>query len=401
MAKRITVVVSQGQSANPQKRQLEEDIVANLLGERGIEVTVIPHLYDLAPESTGMLCLSGISGDMIVLSWLFPRAAHWTLDRGGVRGHFGATLLKSDEDDEDLDDEEDSAEAEATDETVERVGPRNLPPRTIYHLDLRAAAAVGAYLDEIRRIAREATVETVNLLGWTQPTAKPPAPASPAEPTVAPVTFGFGPVPFAETPATSAGSLTGESATVIPNPQSAIPNPQSAIPDPTSAVATVGEAPPSPGPIRVEETPARRWYPVIDYSRCTNCMECIDFCLFGVYGVDRVDTILVEQPDNCRKGCPACSRVCPENAIIFPQHKSPAIAGSPDENAGGLKIDLSQLFGAPNAIEIAAQERDVELVATGRDAVGLSVGIPKRQTGKPQGPKDDLDKLMDQLDLDL
>ena len=39
------------------------------------------------------------------------------------------------------------------------------------------------------------------------------------------------------------------------------------------------------------------------------------------------ETILVEQPDNCRKGCPACSRVCPENAIIFPQHKTPAIAG--------------------------------------------------------------------------
>jgi ferredoxin len=131
-------------------------------------------------------------------------------------------------------------------------------------------------------------------------------------------------------------------------------------------------------------------------------MECIDFCLFGVYGVDGAETILVEQPDNCRKGCPACSRVCPENAIIFPQHKAPAIAGSSIENAGGLKIDLSQLFGAPSAIEIAAQERDVELVAVGRDAVGLTVGIPKRQADKPDEPKDELDKLMDQLDdLDL
>jgi MinD superfamily P-loop ATPase len=155
-------------------------------------------------------------------------------------------------------------------------------------------------------------------------------------------------------------------------------------------------------PTRIDEAPARRWYPVIDYSRCTNCMECIDFCLFGVYGVDGAETILVEQPDNCRKGCPACSRVCPENAIIFPQHKTPAIAGSAVENAGGLKIDLSQLFGAPSAIEVAAQERDTELVAAGRDAVGLTVGIPKRQAGKEQGPKDDLDKLLDQLDdLDL
>jgi hypothetical protein len=32
----------------------------------------------------------------------------------------------------------------------------------------------------------------------------------------------------------------------------------------------------------------------------------------------------------------------------------------------------------------------------------MSVGIPKRQVGKPQGPKDDLDNLMDSLDaLDI
>ena len=89
---------------------------------------------------------------------------------------------------------------------------------------------------------------------------------------------------------------------------------------------------------QIEEQTARRWYPVIDFSRCTNCMECIDFCLFGVYGVDRAETILVEQPDNCRKGCPACSRVCPENAIIFPQHKTPGIAGSP--SAGGDRLQV-------------------------------------------------------------
>jgi NAD-dependent dihydropyrimidine dehydrogenase PreA subunit len=81
----------------------------------------------------------------------------------------------------------------------------------------------------------------------------------------------------------------------------------------------------------IDDPAPRRWFPVIDYSRCTNCMECIDFCLFGVYGIDARETILVEQPDNCRKGCPACSRVCPENAIMFPQHKAPAIAGA----AGG------------------------------------------------------------------
>jgi len=150
------------------------------------------------------------------------------------------------------------------------------------------------------------------------------------------------------------------------------------------------------------KTPDRRWYPVIDYSRCTNCMECIDFCLFGVYGVDKIDRILVENPDSCRKGCPACSRVCPEHAIIFPQHKTPAIAGDAVAGPGALKIDLSRLFGGPSAVEIAALERDGELVAVGRAAVGLTVGIPKRQEGKAKQPKDDMDKLADALDdLDI
>ena len=134
-------------------------------------------------------------------------------------------------------------------------------------------------------------------------------------------------------------------------------------------------------------------------------MECIDFCLFGVYGVDRIDTILVEEPDNCRKGCPACSRVCPENAIMFPQHKTPGIAGSHEASAS-LKIDLSQLFGAPtdgkSAIEVAALERDEQLAMAGRDTVGMSVGIPKRQDAGSDGPKDDLDDLVDELnDFDL
>ena len=87
MPPRVTVVVSQGQSLNPAKRGLEEDIVAGLLGQAGVDVTVVPHLYDLQPDGTGVLCLQGITGHMILLSWLFPRAARWTLDRHGVHGH--------------------------------------------------------------------------------------------------------------------------------------------------------------------------------------------------------------------------------------------------------------------------------------------------------------------------
>tara|TARA_B100001939_G_scaffold342173_1_gene352936 strand:- start:468 stop:1175 length:708 start_codon:yes stop_codon:yes gene_type:complete len=141
------------------------------------------------------------------------------------------------------------------------------------------------------------------------------------------------------------------------------------------------------------EDTRRRWYPVIDYTRCTNCMECIDFCLFGVYGVDALDRILVEEQDNCKKGCPACSRVCPENAIIFPHHKTPAIAGA-DGEVGGIKIDLSKLFGGDDglsAIDMAVKERDRELILDGREAVGTSVGLRERE-------RDEYDDLMDELD---
>src|SRR5262249_9801830 len=162
------------------------------------------------------------------------------------------------------------------------------------------------------------------------------------------------------------------------------------------------KATPSFAPDQLLAQPGRRWYPVIDYSRCTNCMQCPDFCLFGFYGVDSRDRILVESQDSCKKGCPACSRVCPEHAIIFPDYKTPAIAGAAVGAVTGLKIDLTKLFGGGDAITIAAQERDRELVADGRAAVGLTVGIPQRPADKVQGPKDDLDKLMDSLDaLDL
>src|SRR5688572_12895348 len=109
MAKRIAVVLSQGQSQHPAKRQLEEDIAAALLMEPGIDLVIVPHLYDLKPDGTGTLALTNIKGNMIVLAWLFDRATRWTLDRMGIRGKEGTSLLKSA--DESEEDDEDSEEA--------------------------------------------------------------------------------------------------------------------------------------------------------------------------------------------------------------------------------------------------------------------------------------------------
>jgi Pyruvate/2-oxoacid:ferredoxin oxidoreductase delta subunit len=340
---RLTVVLSQAQGKNPAKRSLEEAIVAALIMEPGLDVSVIPYLYDLDAEHTGRLFLESVQGDMVVLAWNFPRAAFWLLDRDGIKGHFGGTQLKPSAD---LDEDEEEA---GEPEPPKGIGSVDVPDRWIYCLDLRDFNTHPPYVEEVRRIAAECRERR----------EARQRERSAANPTL--VQLG--------------GLVTGDGNGEQPDPRFA--------------------------PEQLLTAPQRRWYPVIDYSRCTNCMECLDFCLFGVYGVDGQDRILVENQDSCKKGCPACSRVCPEQAIMFPDYKTPAIAGAPVGAIGALKIDLSRLFGGDggkDALTQAVAERDRELVADGRQAVGMAVGIPKRQANKEQGPKDDLDKLMDSLD---
>jgi NAD-dependent dihydropyrimidine dehydrogenase PreA subunit len=115
-----------------------------------------------------------------------------------------------------------------------------------------------------------------------------------------------------------------------------------------------------------------RWYPVIDYSLCTHCMECLNFCLFGVFGVDAQEKLRVVSPEQCRQDCPACARVCPTGAIIFPKYKGdPAIAGAEPAAAGRVrKLDLSGLFGKPKDRRQAALERDSALLKSGREPAG-------------------------------
>ena len=328
-----TVVISRGQSRNPQKRGLEQGIADEIGKLKGVNVLTIPHLYDLPKTSDSYQNLSEIEGDLVIVSWIYSRAAHWVLDRNGIQGQVGIVNLGEPEEDESENAEMDTAnpasvqtESETDEPAVDRVTdlyPR--PDRNIHCIDLKLENDPQAFIGEIKRI-----------LG-----VEPSAPD-----TTLPIV---------------GGQL-----------------------------------------VQVEEQTSRRWYPVIDFSRCTNCMECVDFCLFGVYGVDGTENILVEQPDNCRKGCPACSRVCPANAIIFPQHKAPAIAGAETDGDEGFKIDLSQLFGAPNKdedpIETAARERDEQLLLAGRDTIGIDEQLKKRQADHSLTPKDGLDHLIDSLD---
>jgi NAD-dependent dihydropyrimidine dehydrogenase PreA subunit len=91
------------------------------------------------------------------------------------------------------------------------------------------------------------------------------------------------------------------------------------------------------------------WFPVIDYKRCTNCMQCLSFCLFDVYGVSPEGKIQVQNQSNCKTDCPACSRVCPEVAILFPKYRHGPIHGGEvhedDLRREAMKVDISALLG--------------------------------------------------------
>ncbi len=367
MARRLPVVVCQGQNNHPKKRQLEEDLVTALMLQDGVDVSVIPHLYDVQSDSTSALALQGISGDFVVFSWLYERASRWTLDRLGVQGQHGLSPLNdqsgaSDSADEGEDDR--TAESPSEDSPAAVAVHRTVPQRRIYCIELTAADSADDFVAEVQRIHRQVATEVVQLDSWMgdRQGVSPEARQRFQQPTN-------------DTALNADGQL--------------------------DMVPTNGRSDSAAEVRRIDDKVDRRWYPVIDFARCTNCMECIDFCLFGVYGIDSTETILVEQPDNCRKGCPACSRVCPENAIIFPQHKSPAIAGALGD-IGSMKIDLSRLFGAPDAVELAAQERDEQLMLAGREAVGSTDDAARRQAHAAVAPRDELDDLMDGLDeLDL
>ncbi len=101
------------------------------------------------------------------------------------------------------------------------------------------------------------------------------------------------------------------------------------------------------------------WFPVIDYDHCVNCKKCLSFCLFGVYGLNEAGKVSVVNPAGCKTNCPACARVCPKAAIIFPKFPESPINGGPITDkipATPLKVDLEKALGS-NIYDTLAERR--------------------------------------------
>jgi NAD-dependent dihydropyrimidine dehydrogenase PreA subunit len=101
------------------------------------------------------------------------------------------------------------------------------------------------------------------------------------------------------------------------------------------------------------ETGTDAWYPVIDKDRCSECRQCHDFCLFGVYEIEEGE-VKVKQPQNCKNNCPACARICPSKAVIFPKYeKSPINGGLEDEEI--VSVDMKAVYA--DALRTRLQQR--------------------------------------------
>jgi NAD-dependent dihydropyrimidine dehydrogenase PreA subunit len=85
------------------------------------------------------------------------------------------------------------------------------------------------------------------------------------------------------------------------------------------------------------------WFPVIDYDRCTDCRQCANFCLFGVFSTDD-GGVRVANPASCKTNCPACARMCPSAAIIFPHYPGGPINGQEavEPSGGGAATSLKE-----------------------------------------------------------
>lgn len=145
-----------------------------------------------------------------------------------------------------------------------------------------------------------------------------------------------------------------------------------------------------------EEATQARWFPVIDPERCRNCGNCFQFCLFGVYEQDAEGRVRVAQPDECKPGCPACARICPAGAVIFPLYdRDPAICGAPGQYVT-LDEESRRMFQERTAAEcpVCGPEGDPALT----DA-GLTACPECGRELAPESPVfDEIDALITELD---
>ena len=146
----MIVVISQSAANQPKLRDYEEQLVTHLLLEARCEVNLVPDLATLEPENTGLLCLEGIRGSMVLLSWHAAADAHGFLRKHGIYGQLLA---------------HDDATSSPSPEPQENLGPGiyDAMQRTIHHLKLNLQHTLEYYTLHICKIEGDTKIQTVAL----------------------------------------------------------------------------------------------------------------------------------------------------------------------------------------------------------------------------------------------
>ena len=83
----------------------------------------------------------------------------------------------------------------------------------------------------------------------------------------------------------------------------------------------------------------------------------------------------MRRPANCKTNCPACARICPEAAIMFPKLEEAPINGAAieDEAAvrGAVKVNVEKMLGDDPYAALAARSKRRRLQRDGGSAQAL------------------------------
>lgn len=158
MAPRIPVVFSQAAGLTPQQRDHEESLIAEMLMEDRIEVSLIGAMEQLEEEDTDRLCLMGFQGDFILLSSLDSTRVFQELERLEVEGSQGKTMF----------------------EPSANLRP-NQTRRRIYHISVTGQNRLEVR-KEVGRLREDAQIATVPLLGIDGITIATPSSGNRTEP---------------------------------------------------------------------------------------------------------------------------------------------------------------------------------------------------------------------------
>jgi NAD-dependent dihydropyrimidine dehydrogenase PreA subunit len=148
------------------------------------------------------------------------------------------------------------------------------------------------------------------------------------------------------------------------------------------------------------------WFPVIDYDRCVNCKQCMNFCLFGTYGLSDEGRVQVVKPSGCKTNCPACARMCPKQAIIFPKYADSPINGdvgaaptgpAPQATAGDVYERIRNR--SARGKRFSTQPQEVTGVPRVEGVPPSNRGQDARDTAKPNRSCPTLDSLKRELNI--